>query len=66
VLEGEMHQATLIIATGVAGKMLVGVVIGFLTTGLLLLLKRFLIPDQLQNGVSVMIVLLAFTAANLM
>lgn len=66
VLEGELHQAPLIIATGVAGKMLVGVLIGFLAAGLLLLLlKRFMIPDHLQNGVSIMIVLLAFTAANL-
>ena len=67
VLAGELDQAPLIIATGVAGKMLVGVLIGFLAAGLLLLLlKRFLIPDHLQNGVSVMIVFLAFTTANLM
>ncbi|MCZ7666740.1 MAG: hypothetical protein M5U34_05670 [Chloroflexi bacterium] len=42
VLEGELHQAPLIIATGVMGKMAVGLLIGFLAAALLLLLlKRF-------------------------
>lgn len=67
ILEGELSHAPLIIATGVLGKMAVGVIIGFLAAGLmLLLLKRFMIPDHLQNGVSVMVVLLAFTSANLL
>jgi NhaP-type Na+/H+ or K+/H+ antiporter len=67
ILEGELHQAPLIIASGVLWKMVVGIVIGVLAAALLLLLlRRFLIPDHLQNGVSIMVVLLAFTGANLL
>jgi NhaP-type Na+/H+ or K+/H+ antiporter len=67
ILEGELHQAPLLIAQGVFLKMLVGVIFGLLAAGLLLfLLKRFWIPDFLHNGVSVMVVLLAFTTANLL
>lgn len=67
ILEGELHQAPLLIAEGVFWKMLVGTVVGLLAAGLLLLLlRRFWIPDYLHNGVSVMVVLLAFAGANLM
>ncbi len=67
ILEGELNQAPLLIAQGVLLKMLVGLVIGFIAAGLLLvLLKRFWIPDHLHNGVSLLVVLLAFTTANLL
>jgi len=67
ILEGELNQAPLLIAQGVFVKILVGAAVGLLAAGLLLLLlKRFWIPDHLQNGVSIMVVLLAFTGANLL
>lgn len=67
ILEGELHQAPLLIAEGVFWKMLVGVIAGLLAAGLLIVaLKRFWIPDHLHNGVSVMVMFVAFAGANLL
>lgn len=67
IIEGELHQAPALILQGVLIKLLIGVAIGLAAAGiLLLLLKRFWIPDHLQNGVSVLVVLAAFATANVL
>ncbi len=67
ILEGELYQAPLLIAQGVFWKILTGLIIGLLAAGLLIfLLKRLWIPDYLHNGVSLLVLLLAFTAASLL
>lgn len=65
ILTGRFAQATTVAMAGVLRTVLVGGLIGVATAAVLtLLLRRFLIPDFLQNPVVLMFVIVAFAAAN--
>ncbi len=67
ILPGGVEQATARTLIGVLQAVLIGGGIGVLSGAILrLLLKRYWIPDFLQNPVSLMVVVTAFTAANLL
>jgi len=67
ILSGKLQTATTAVLAGVAKTVLVGGSFGILAALLLLLLlRKFLIPDYLQNPFSLMMVLLAATAADLL
>lgn len=67
VLAGEPHNATAVVIPGVAKTIAIGSVLGLLGAGLLLLLfKRYWVPDFLQNPVSLMVAISVFTASNLL
>jgi len=67
ILAGEFQQAPLLIAQGVLVTALIGAVVGVVGAGIMtLLLKNYLIPDQLQNGVSLLLVTAAYTVADLL
>jgi NhaP-type Na+/H+ or K+/H+ antiporter len=62
---GEISNVTSFITTGVLRSLLIGLVFGLLGAGILVaLLKRYLIPDYLQNGVSLMLVVGLFTLSD--
>ncbi|MCB8978946.1 MAG: sodium:proton antiporter [Ardenticatenaceae bacterium] len=67
ILSGQLEQAPLIIARGVLITAVVGVLVGLLAAGIMwLLLSRYWVPDQLQNGVSLLFVTLAFVVSDLL
>ncbi|MCB8927125.1 MAG: sodium:proton antiporter [Ardenticatenaceae bacterium] len=67
ILSGQLQQAPLLIARGVLLTALIGTGIGLLAAGVMwLLLSRYWVPDQLQNGVSLLFVTLAFVASDLL
>lgn len=67
ILVQEFHSATLLVLTGVLKMAVIGSALGFLSARLFVeLLRRYWIPDYLQNPVSLMLVLGIFTAANLL
>lgn len=66
ILVAELQQATTVIIGGVLKTLAVGMVLGLLAAALLVLaMKRYWIPDLLENPVSVMLVVAAFTVSNL-
>lgn len=67
ILAGEFRNAPLLIAQGMLVTAFVGTIIGLLGTGFMVfLLRRYWIPDQLQNGVSLLVVVSAFTVSQLL
>lgn len=67
ILSDQLQQAPLLILQGVLLTALIGVVIGLLGAGLLwLMLARFWVPDQLHNGVSLLMVTVAFVVSDLL
>ncbi|MDX1523014.1 MAG: sodium:proton antiporter [Anaerolineae bacterium] len=65
IVIGGLQEATASVAAGLLLTVIIGGVGGVLGGGLIvLLLKRFWIPDFLQNAFALMIVLTAFTVSN--
>ncbi|MBZ0302639.1 MAG: cation:proton antiporter, partial [Anaerolineae bacterium] len=66
ILTGETVEASAVtIIIGIVKAMLAGTAIGVIGAGILYIpLRRFWIPDTLQNPVSLMIVIISFVAAN--
>jgi NhaP-type Na+/H+ or K+/H+ antiporter len=63
--ESAAGSATMNALIGLVTTALVGLVVGLIASGLLVLaLKRFWIPDYLQNSVTLMFVVAAFAVAN--
>ena len=66
IITGNMQTSSLIIILGVIKALVSGVVVGVAGAGIMiLLLKRYLIPDYLQNPVSLMIVIVCYFVTNL-
>jgi NhaP-type Na+/H+ or K+/H+ antiporter len=65
ILAGEFEQATGAVASGVLITVLIGLGIGVVGAAIIIfLLRRFLVPDHLQNGTALLLVLAAFTVSN--
>ena len=62
---GELQAATGALIFGIAKTVIVGVLLGLAGAGLLvLLLRRYWVPDYLQNAVTLMLLVGAFVVAN--
>ncbi len=67
IVATELQVAATTVVISILETILIGLVLGGLTAGLLvLLLRRYWIPDYLQNGVTLMFVLGIFTASNML
>lgn len=67
ILEGGLREGIGIVVPAVLKAVLLGGALGLAGAGaMVLLLRRYLVPDFLQNSVSLMMVLLVFLAANAM
>lgn len=67
ILGGEFDQAGAVIISGVIATILIGVGIGLAGAGAIIaLLRRHLIPDHLQTGVTLLFVTAAFAVSNLL
>lgn len=65
ILSGSMGEGTLEVALGVFQAVFFGVLFGVAAAVvIILLLKRYLVPDFLQNPVSLMLVVMSYLAAN--
>lgn len=65
ILAGEFDQATSVVIGGVVNTLVIGVLIGVAGAGILIFLfYRFLIPDHLDNSVTLMLVVGAFALSN--
>ena len=65
ILAGEFEQATSAVVSGVLITIIIGLGIGIAGAAILiLLLRRFLVPDHLQNAVALLLVVFAFTVSN--
>lgn len=65
IVGGEFEQATSVVIGGVVNTLIIGVVIGAAGAALLVFLfYRFLVPDHLENGVTLMLVVAAFALSN--
>jgi NhaP-type Na+/H+ or K+/H+ antiporter len=65
IRHAEFGSVTVNVLSGLATTALVGLLVGFTAAGLLVLaLKRFWIPDYLQNPVTLMFVMASFAIAN--
>ena len=65
ILAGGFREATAAAAAGLVKTALAGSAVGLLGAGaMVLLLKRYWIPDPLQNPVTLMLVVAAFAASN--
>lgn len=65
IVHGEMGKGTALIIFGAAKALIFGGLIGLLGAGIIIiLLKRYLIPDFLQNAVALMIVVMVYVACN--
>ncbi len=66
IIAGGMQSRTSAIIFGVIQAAVGGTVIGILTAGILvLLLRRYLVPDFLQNPMALMMVVIAYVSANM-
>lgn len=67
ILEGEFAQATSVIVSGVLETLVIGVVLGILGAAVLVVfLRRYWVPDYLQNAVSLMFALSLFALSNVL
>ncbi len=67
ILGGEFQQAGTVVVSGVLTTILIGVGLGIAgAAGIVLLLKRYLIPDHLQTGVTLLFIIFAFAISNAM
>jgi NhaP-type Na+/H+ or K+/H+ antiporter len=65
IIDGAIERAPATLLSGVILTALIGIGIGLLTGVLMVyLLRRFLIPDHLQNGVALLFILVAYTLSN--
>ncbi len=65
VLEGEFSRAPGIILSGALQTLVIGVVLGLLGAGLMIiLLRRFLVPDHLHNAIALLVAISAFALSN--
>ncbi len=66
ILEGEFSQAPSVIALGVLQTLLIGLIGGLLFAGIIILLfRRYWVPDHLHNGMTLLMVVAAFAISNL-
>lgn len=67
IIAGEFGRTPLLIAEGLLVTMLIGTLVGLAGAGLLtILLRRYWIPDHLQNSVSLMLVVAAFAVSDIL
>ncbi len=67
ILSDDLYHAPLVVLNGVLLTLLIGVVLGVLSAGLMVaLLRRHWIPDHLQNGFSLLLAVSAFVASDLL
>lgn len=67
IQSGDLRAAPGTILLGVAETAVIGLVIGFVAAAVMIaLLRRYLIPDHLQNGVSLLFIVAAFTLSDLL
>lgn len=67
ILGGEFAQAPGVVIIGVLETLIVGVVLAFVGAAIMVIfLRRYWIPDFLQNGVSLMIALSLFALSNVL
>ena len=65
ILAGEFAQATNVVIGGVVNTLIIGLVIGAASAAILVFLfYRFLVPDHLENGVTLMLVVAAFALSD--
>nr|MBN2276977.1 cation:proton antiporter [candidate division Zixibacteria bacterium] len=65
IVSGSAESGTLVVVLGAAKAAVFGTISGILgALAIVILLKKFLIPDFLQNPVSLMFVILSYVAAN--
>jgi NhaP-type Na+/H+ or K+/H+ antiporter len=65
ILEGELNQAPSAIALGVIQTLLIGLVGGLLFAGVIILLfRRYWVPDHLHNGMTLLLVVAALALSN--
>ena len=64
-IAGGFQEGTWVVVAGVVKAVLFGTILGILGAGVIVLfLKRYFIPDFLQNPFSLMIVIIAYTVSN--
>lgn len=67
ILGGEFEQAGAVIISGVIATILIGVGLGLVGAGAIIaLLRRHMIPDHLQTGVTLLFVIAAFAISNML
>lgn len=67
ILGGEFQQAGTVIVSGVLTTLLIGIGLGVLgAICIIALLRRYIIPDHLETGVTLLIVVSAFAVSNLL
>lgn len=67
ILGGEFQQAGAVIISGVITTLLIGIGLGALgAICIVALLRRYIIPDHLETGVTLLFVVLAFAVSNLL
>jgi NhaP-type Na+/H+ or K+/H+ antiporter len=65
IVRGDLAQATGAVLSGVLSTLLIGLGLGVVgAAAMIYLLSRYLIPDHLENGVTLLFVVLAFTASD--
>ncbi len=66
ILVGEIAEAGVIIFTGILKTIIIGGIVGFgMARVLVLLLRKFLVPDILQESVALVLVIGAFVTSNI-
>lgn len=67
ILEQAFQHAPLLVLRGVLVTIVIGLVLGVAGASLMvLLLRRFLVPDHLQNGVALLILVTTFTLSDIL
>lgn len=67
ILAGEISEASSVIILGITKTLIIGGILGFgMAKLLILLLRKFLIPDILQESVALVLVITAFVLSNLL
>ncbi len=67
ILVGELQAATTLVITGMLKMVVVGSALGYISAkAVVWLIQRGLIPDYLHNAVTLMVVVMSFTLANVL
>lgn len=65
ILSGELDQAPNVVIGGVLQTLIIGIIFGVLGAAIMIvLLRRYWIPDHLQNGVSLLLAITMFAFSN--